>query len=166
MPITGFQSTIVKPTAYRRVDPEVVASSTDWVELGSWFVERPFSDTWWAAISVVAVADPGVEGELRFVLSEADDTSEVARIVGWVGPVLLGWEEVTTWGTPEEQFISLQGRRTVGPGGGVRVLRSSATAMTAPPLSQRPGPNYPPGYDPGEAAPYPADYEVTDPYGG
>lgn len=166
LPVSTVPDTIAAGFTYQPVDPNLVAISAAWTELGSFFQTRTAVDTWWMSCSIVASVDPGIEGEVRLVASEGDVASAPARIVSHVGPVLLGWTEIQWSADPEpSQFIRLEGRRLAGSGGGVRVHSAALLLMTAPPQAQRGGPTYPPGYDPGQQAPYPTSY-LTDPYGG
>lgn len=157
--------TIGGQQVYDRFDWAAPAVSGDWSVMATWLQERPTVDTWWCAVSVVASVDPGVEGALRIRAAEGGLVSAEARIVDHVGPVLLGWMQLQ-WNSPAVQFISLEGRRTAGAGGGVRVHRAALTMMTAPPLTQRPGPTFPAGQEPPALPGYPTEYSSSDPYGG
>lgn len=166
MPQTASNRTLAPATLYRPPDKTRAATSSGWTELASVLLTEPYSENWWAAASVVATVDPGVEGELRFVLSHGAETAAVARIVRHVGPVLLGWVQIAGWPAGGDQFMSIQGRRTVGTAGGVTLLDAVPALMTLPPSGQQGGPNYPANYDPGEEGPYPAHFETANPYGG
>ncbi len=166
LPISTVPDTIAAGFPYQPVDPNLVAISSGWTELGSFLQTRAAVDTWWMSCSIVASVDPGIEGEVRLHASEGPVTSTPARIVSHVGPVLLGWTEIQWSADPEpSQFIRIEGRRLAGTGGGVRVHSARLLLMTSPPAAQQGGPTYPPGYDPGQQAPYPADYSTPEPYG-
>lgn len=167
MAATLFPRTIVRTSPYVLPSSSEPAVSTDWTVLGTWLAERPSAGDWFMACSVTAAVDPGIEGSLRLVGSTNEVATPVARIVSHVGPILLGWTELQWDVSDTPQFIRLEGRRLTGGGGGVRVLnRPAVTLMALPDASQIPGPTYPPGYDPGQDAPYPPDYSTDLPYGG
>lgn len=166
MPLTTIDRTLAPATVYRPPDKTRAATSSEWTELGVAFLVEPHPENWWVSVSTIATVDPGVEGKLRFVVSHGGEISAEARIVRHVGPVLLGWVQIPAWPTNGEQFVSVQGKRTVGSSGGVTLLEMAPNLMTLPPPVQRVGPNYPPGYDPGTEGPYPAHFETANPYGG
>lgn len=166
MALTTINRTLAPATVYRKPDKTRAATSSDWVELAACLLTEPHTENWWTCLSIVATVDPGIEGEVRFVLSHGGEVANEARIVRHVGPVLLGWVQIAGWPAGGDQFMSVQGRRTVGTSGGVTVLDVAPSLMTLPPLSQRPGPGYPGDYDPGTEGPYPANFETPNPYGG
>ncbi len=166
MPQTTVDRTLAPATLYRPPDKTRAATSSNWTELAACLLSEPHTENWWACVSVVATVDPGIEGELRFVLSHGGEIATEARIVRHVGPVLLGWVQIAGWPTSGDQFMSIQGRRTVGSAGGVTLLDAVPSLMTLPPSAQRVGPNYPSDYDPGTEAPYPAHFDTANPYGG
>lgn len=166
MPLTVINRTLAPAVVDREPDQARGATSTAWREQASIYLPEPHPENWWVALSIVATVDPGVEGEVRFVLSHGGEISEPARIVRHVGPILLGWVQITGWPASGDQYASLQARRTVGQAGGVTILEVAPSLMTLPYWELRVGPNYPPGYDPGEEAPYPSHFDIADPYGG
>jgi hypothetical protein len=136
---------------YRPPDPARPAISETWSTLAIMFSDPPTNDQWWMATVFDADVDADAEGQIR-VRSAVDGViSRTARIGSYAGRVLIGWEMITS----SENLIYVEGRRTVGTGGGVRLMRAEVSLMVEPPASQRDTIIYPPGYPPPAAPPYP-----------
>lgn len=160
MAVTGWQRTMVTVPWFQKPEPSRPVASTDWEVIATAIATRP-TDTpnWHYTVGLTAWVDGDVEGELRVRTSEGD-VSLSARIVSHVGPILMGWTQVTDWSADLEISVFLEGRRTqsAGGGGGVGVADAALSFVSLPTTGT--AIVYPPGYDPGAEAGYPPDYDA------
>lgn len=157
---TGFPRTIVALPVYQDGAAHRTARQFDTI-LKTWTLDPPnsFGSNWHVAICCTVHVDTGAVADLRLRTSSGEQ-SNGAVVTGWLQGVIVGWTPVSNIG----QRLWLMGQTLSGAGGqGLHIIKAEALLMSAPPLSQRPGPTYPPGYTPPVVGVYPPNY-TTGPY--
>jgi hypothetical protein len=160
MATTTYARTMWRTQPYEPPDPSRPAIGTSWSPLAIYIAEPPTTDQWWMGAVIDVDVDDGTEGQIRLRSATGGEVGRAARIGSYVERVILGWEPIATADT----LIYLEGRRTIGMGGGVKLLAAAVTLMVEPPAGQREDPTYPPGYVPPEPPPYPPTYTTSPPY--
>lgn len=130
MPETGYARTMAPVVPYQRPQSDKPVIGTDWEVLAIYRADPPTDQAWFAGVRCVADVDPGVTGELR--LRARQGTTEVISPTTTVttrSTHVLGYQGVPN----NDQFIYIEGRRTVG-NGGVRLIDAGVTLMSGPPF--------------------------------
>ncbi len=126
---TGYARTSYFPQRYRGHLAERHATGSDWEVMEVWEVTPPTTEPWHAALYCTADIDTGATGELR-LRSSSGPACPPVPVSAFARNVRLGFE-----GIPQgPQLIYVEGRRTAGTGG-VRLIKSAATILSAPPAA-------------------------------
>lgn len=161
---TLFVASVWKAWPYESEQATIPIRSENWQTMWIWRIERASDQPWGCLCSFTADIDPGAVGDIRLRASASQETSEAARIEAFVGPVLIGINQLS-WAGKSSQYVYLEGRRSGGLAGLKLADRPALTQMSAIPSQYLNTPIYPGDYTGGSGATgtYPPDY-TTDPY--